>query len=165
MIEVPWECVHQSLAAKLKRKPYVNFVEGNWEGEVSRVSTTNKELPLIYHQYQQLALKVLNKHHHYESETQAYDALDKEEGIVECFGHWRYNDQYHLLLEWGSYDLEEFFQIHAPPTTTDGILQFWDAMGTIIQALSKIHRLGTLNHGSSRKAKTYFYGLVLCITP
>ena len=35
MIEVPWECVHQSLAAKLKRKPYINYdADGNWEGEV-----------------------------------------------------------------------------------------------------------------------------------
>ena len=113
---------------------------------------------LINDQYQQLALKVLDRKELYEIETQAYDALYEEEGIVECFGHWQYNDQYHLLLEWGSYDLEEFFQIHAPPTTTDSIIQFWDAMGTIIQALSKIHRLGTSNHVSSKNAKTYYYG-------
>jgi len=35
MIEVPWECVHRSLAVKVKRKPYDNYDEdGKWEGQV-----------------------------------------------------------------------------------------------------------------------------------
>ena len=40
MIEVPWECVHQRLADKLKRKPYANYdSDTNWVGEVRQNSS------------------------------------------------------------------------------------------------------------------------------
>ena len=80
------------------------------------------------------------------------------EGIVQCLGYYTVElpsnrTEYHLLLEWGSYDLADFFRLYSPPSTTDGILQFWRAISSIVYALSKIHYLEI--HNDDHRAVYY----------
>ncbi len=103
---------------------------------------------------------MLDRRKLYDNETRAYKALEKEDGIVKCLGFWVFietsgSEEYHLLLEWGSYDLAEFFLLYPSPTTADSILQFWDRLSSITHALTKIHQLVSSNHDGT---KTTYYG-------
>ena len=96
----------------------------------------------------------------YEVETRAYRALETTDGTVQCLGFWTFKTapdkiEYHLLLEWGTYDLADFFRLYPSPTTTEGILQFWKGLLSIVHALSKIHTLEVPNDDHT---KTIYYG-------
>ncbi|KAK9802150.1 hypothetical protein SCARD494_00083 [Seiridium cardinale] len=124
MIEVPSECVPPSLASKLKRTPHKTE----------------------YGEAQLLTLKVVQHQQSYDHEIVAYSALAEKEGILECFGWWKFafddtTEEYHLLLEWGAHDLTEFFRCWPPPTTTDAILQFWEDLLAVVSALGQIHEI------------------------
>jgi hypothetical protein len=106
-------------------------------------------------------LKILEEASLHDDETKAYRALEGVDGIVQCLGSWaiknaprddntdpeelecsnKHKPQYHLLLEWGEYDLAEFFEYYPPPSTGEAILKFWTALYNIVPALSKIHYL------------------------
>ena len=93
-------------------------------------------------------MKVLNNDRRYEMETLAYKALKKKEGIVKCLGHWKIAQssqaaEYHLLLEWGDYDLGEFFRLYPPLSTRHEIVLFWERFSCIVPALARIHKLET----------------------
>ncbi len=64
--------------------------------------------------------------------------------IVQDYGCWEYvvspgKSNYHVLLEWGSYNLEDHFATFALPATVDEIIKFWKCLLGIISALGKIH--------------------------
>ena len=110
-------------------------------------------------QYQQFALKVLGNHEDYEQETWAYSAIERTDAmIVQCLGCWEYalspeETEYHLLLEWGLYDLDDHFALYAPPATGESILQFWKTLLGIFYALRQIHYLEVLH--DNRKVRYY----------
>lgn len=82
----------------------------------------------------------------YEDEQKAYQNLRQEDGIIRCLGSWVMRssiprmDEYYLLLEYGAYDLSEFFSLYPAPSTTEEIIQFWEALSHLPTALGKIHR-------------------------
>jgi hypothetical protein len=98
-------------------------------------------------------LKVLNQRGPYEDEEKAYQHLRQEDGIIRCLGSWVMRlkgpersakwEQYYLLLEYGAYDLSEFFSLYPAPSTTEEIIRFWEALSHLLTALEKIHRCTT----------------------
>ncbi|KAL1880072.1 hypothetical protein Daus18300_001435 [Diaporthe australafricana] len=137
IVEVPRECIPFALAEEIEGPHYTRYNEDGTEGEV-----------------RQFALKVLRHRKPYDDERKAYQNLQKEDGIIRCFGNWvmRLNalenpvkmEEYYLLLEYGAYDLSEFFSLYPAPSTTEEILQFWEGLSHLLTALEKIHGCMTL---------------------
>jgi hypothetical protein len=105
-------------------------------------------------------LKVLKDEKSYKEETRAYRALHDVDGIIQCFGYWSYvkdngETEYHLLLEWGSYDLSDFFRLYPPPTTPNQIRKFWKALLALPFALSMVH---TMKAASDGLLETTYFG-------
>lgn len=50
---------------------------------------------------------------------------------------------YNILLEFGEFDLEEFFAqpSHHPPSLNAEIIEFWNSLGNVAKALQRIHNL------------------------
>jgi hypothetical protein len=95
-------------------------------------------------------LKVLDQREPFEDERKAYQNLRQEDGIIRCLGSWvlrlerpektaKLEEEYYLLLEYGAYDLSEFFSLYPSPSTTEEILRFWEALSHLLTALGKIH--------------------------
>lgn len=55
----------------------------------------------------------------------------------------KWEEEYYLLLEYGAYDLSEFFSLYPSPSTSEEILRFWEALSHLLTALEKIHRCWT----------------------
>ncbi|KAJ0103838.1 uncharacterized protein J7T55_000466 [Diaporthe amygdali] len=136
IIEVPRECIPHTLAKEIEGRHYTRYNEDGTEGEV-----------------RQFALKVLSQQEPFEDEQKAYQHLRKEDGIIRCLGSWVIRlsapnttlkmQEYYLLLEYGAYDLSEFFSLYPAPSTTEEILQFWEALSHLLTALGKIHKCMT----------------------
>lgn len=47
--------------------------------------------------------------------------------------------EYNILLEYGDYDLAEYFQIH-PPVLPQNVQSFWENLFSIATALAKLHK-------------------------
>lgn len=132
IVEVPSECIPSALAEQIGGRQYTRINENGTGGEV-----------------RQFALKVLTRQESYEDEQTAYDNLLQEDGIIRYLGGWVLDNlpkdrierkEYYLLLEFGAYDLSEFFSLYPTPSTTEEIIQFWDALSHLPTALGKIHR-------------------------
>lgn len=48
---------------------------------------------------------------------------------------------YNILLEYGEDDLNEYFIVHSPPTLGREILDFWEKLFQIADALQRVHNL------------------------
>lgn len=96
--------------------------------------------------YDELALKVLHDRQDYEQESWAYGALKGREGIVQCLGFWELQKpfsepEYHLLLEYGSCDLDDYFETYPPPSLPQYITEFWKELKNVAVALDEIHNI------------------------
>jgi hypothetical protein len=95
----------------------------------------------------------------YEQETFAYSALRGREGIVQCLGFWEIKkspkeSEFHLLLEYGYYDLDEYFENFPPPSLPCDIIKFWEELSNVAIALDKIHNMISIVEGRT----TLYYG-------
>lgn len=70
---------------------------------------------------------------------------------------------YHMLLEWGTRDLIQFFQQELPPMLADEIQKFWDNLFAIATTLRGIHDcqikkngVFTPHHGYVRERHTRY---------
>lgn len=59
---------------------------------------------------------------------------------------------HNILLEYGEDDLNEYFFVHSPPTLGREILDFWEKLFQIADALRRVHNLEKkMNNGNSIK--------------
>ncbi|KAL2075033.1 hypothetical protein VTL71DRAFT_8813 [Oculimacula yallundae] len=125
-IEVPYECIPKKILQNVKSKPY-------------KMADNDNEC----HRF---AIKVLTDKKEYEQEYFAYGALKGREGIVQCLGSWELKktaseSEFHLLLEYGHYDLHEYFENYPHPSLPRDIIQFWKDLSRVAVALEKIHNV------------------------
>jgi hypothetical protein len=95
----------------------------------------------------------------YDQETLAYRALRGRTGIVQCLGFWEITkpstaSDFHLLLEYGFYDLNEYFQNYPPPSLPCDVLNFWKGLIHVAVALDEIHNMTDTVEGRT----SYYYG-------
>jgi hypothetical protein len=76
----------------------------------------------------------------------------EQPGMVQYLGVYEIDEQmddgvvertYNILLEFGEHDLLEFFAdpIHHPPHLNEEIIDFWDSLFKVAEALKEIHHL------------------------
>lgn len=138
-IRVPPECIPSRIRKNMRTDPYID-----------------EEIPET--KYHEFALKVLKNEQDYNQETFAYRALEDRTGIVQCLGFWQLKKDfvqrdYHLLLEYGDYDLHEYFETFQPPSLPGDISQFWMDLSSVVYALGKIHNLQDIVEG---KTNSYY---------
>ena len=62
------------------------------------------------------------------------------------FAQVRANDfktEYHILLEYGDFDLEEYFDRHTPPVLPAEIVEFWTSLFEVARAVERVHKIET----------------------
>lgn len=77
-------------------------------------------------------------------ELDAYRHLSGQKGMVEFLGAYTCRDsnnraQYNILLEYGDYDLAEYFFVH-PPVLATNVRDFWHNLFSVANALSSLHK-------------------------
>ncbi|XMA09784.1 hypothetical protein WAI453_002575 [Rhynchosporium graminicola] len=126
-IEIPYGCIPPKILKKVTAKPY-------------KMADDDDE------KYLKFAIKTLRDFKEYQQETFAYIALKGREGIVQCLGFWELTkpsgeSEYHLLLEYGHYDLHEYFEKFPHPSLPQDIIQFWKDLSNVAIALDRIHNM------------------------
>ena len=114
----------------------------------------------------------------YDNERHAFDALREHKGMVQFLADYTHVERRHLdagehsvsspdqqeamtgntfnlLLEFGEFDLDEFFAQRLPPVLQDETDQFWRALFDIADALDGIHNLKVDTHGFVREFHGY----------
>jgi hypothetical protein len=92
----------------------------------------------------------LSKSDSFYIEQEALAELSNDEAkrsIVQYLGSFSYEEErdgrlfktYNLLLEYGEFDLDEYFIEMPPPSTADDIIAFWRNLFDIADALMFIH--------------------------
>ncbi|KAI8951168.1 hypothetical protein F4801DRAFT_578708 [Xylaria longipes] len=101
----------------------------------------------------------------YKIEKNAFNGIGSEQDMIKCLGTVQCFDDrqtlhdlntnpqqrsYNILLEYGEDDLNEYFFVHSPPTLGREILDFWEKLSQIADALRRVHNLEKkMNNGSS----------------
>lgn len=103
----------------------------------------------------------------YKIEKNAFNGIGNEQDMIKCLGTVqcvedpqtsydpKTNPQrrsHNILLEYGEDDLNEYFFVHSPPTLGREILDFWEKLFQIADALRRVHNLEKkMNNGNSIK--------------
>ncbi|KAI0418430.1 hypothetical protein F5X98DRAFT_386292 [Xylaria grammica] len=92
----------------------------------------------------------------YKKEKNAFNGIANEQDMIKCLGTIQFTDDpqtsydstislqkgsYNILLEYGEDDLNEYFVVHNPPIVDREILDFWENLFQIADALQRIHNL------------------------
>ncbi|KAI0544117.1 hypothetical protein F4679DRAFT_566078 [Xylaria curta] len=86
----------------------------------------------------------------FNSERNAFHGIRYEKNMIKCLGTVKcaqhpktYEQQrsYNILLEYGEDDLNEYFFVHGPPTLGREIIDFWENLFQIVDALQRVHNL------------------------
>lgn len=106
----------------------------------------------------------------YENEKEAFDALRNQNGIVRLLADYSHAEKmgmdlqvgpvpsgdqeesvttntFNLLLEFGEFDLGEYFAQRLPPVFQGETEEFWRALFDVAEALERIHNLDLDTHG------------------
>ncbi|KAL9021295.1 MAG: hypothetical protein Q9185_001500 [Variospora sp. 1 TL-2023] len=106
----------------------------------------------------------------YENEKEAFDALRNQNGIVRLLADYSHAEKmdmdlqvepvpsgdqeesvttntFNLLLEFGEFDLDEYFAQRLPPVFQGETEEFWRALFDVAEALERIHNLDLDTHG------------------
>lgn len=80
----------------------------------------------------------------YAREVEAFRRLQQdggETGIIGFHGSFTRGDTHNVLLEYADKGtLEDYFQKEIPPVEPEEIIQFWEALFKVIDALRRIHQ-------------------------
>ena len=107
---------------------------------------------LICRQCYSMALKTFTSENKevFNREKQNYLAVEGLEGMVQYLGEYEIEENIdaqgvvctsNLLLEYGDFDLEELFLSQSPPTSFETIVEFWEALFKVAEAVESIHNL------------------------
>jgi hypothetical protein len=86
----------------------------------------------------------------FEWERIAFVGLRGQKGMVQYLGDYSFDDTddrasrtYNILLEFGELDLDEFFadEHSYPPVLTPEIVDFWQSLFEVAEALKRFHNL------------------------
>jgi serine/threonine protein kinase len=81
----------------------------------------------------------------YTREVEAFRRLQQkggDTGIIGFHGSFTRGDSYHVLLEYADKGtLEDYFEKETPPVDPEEIINFWEALFKILDALSRIHQI------------------------
>ncbi|KAI1739728.1 hypothetical protein F4680DRAFT_466241 [Xylaria scruposa] len=92
----------------------------------------------------------------FNSERNAFHGIRYEKNMIKCLGtitwaqyqqlpdHPKTDEQrrsHNILLEYGENDLNEYFYVHSPPTLGREIIDFWENLFQIVDALQRVHNL------------------------
>jgi hypothetical protein len=79
---------------------------------------------------------------YYNTEVGAFRVIGPNSSIIGFRGSFTRGDTYNVLLEYADKGtLEDFFRTQDPPTDGEEIIQFWEALFQIIDALRRIHEV------------------------
>ena len=125
------------------------FIDNRYFPDTVLISGPNFSKADQNRQARAFALKVyrgINARKHFETETLAYQRLKghklRVENIVQFYGGYIQDGKYFLILEYAdSGSLEDVFQQIEKPSTGQEILDFWNEMFGITQALFTIHQI------------------------
>ena len=87
----------------------------------------------------------------FDNEVQAFNALREKEGMVKYLGNfWRdemdgqeqtSKRTYHILLEFGSCDLTDYFVQYFPPLFPADGYEFWNDLCKVVETVKGIHTI------------------------
>jgi serine/threonine protein kinase len=81
----------------------------------------------------------------YAREVEAFRRLQQQggdTGIIGFHGSFTRGDSCHVLLEYADKGtLEDYFEKETPPVDPEEIINFWEALFKILDALSRIHQI------------------------
>ncbi|KFY93298.1 hypothetical protein V500_03785 [Pseudogymnoascus sp. VKM F-4518 (FW-2643)] len=81
---------------------------------------------------------------YYNTEVAAFRNIGLNSNIIEFHGSFTRGDSYNVLLEYADKgNLADYFENESPPSEGEEIIQFWEAMFTLIGALQRIHQVGS----------------------
>lgn len=81
---------------------------------------------------------------YYNTEVAAFRNIGLNSNIIEFHGSFTRGDTYNVLLEYADKgNLADYFKSESPPSEGKEIIQFWEAMFTLIDALRRIHQVGS----------------------
>lgn len=104
--------------------------------------------PLTYSQCYSLAVKSYNSSETaaYQLELDAFEALRHTSGVVKYFGNYtglrgQSLVTHHILLEYGSHDLDEYLAVNFPPVLYRETKAFWESLFEVVETLKGLHTL------------------------
>ncbi|KAJ3578538.1 hypothetical protein NPX13_g2029 [Xylaria arbuscula] len=77
----------------------------------------------------------------YNSERNAFHGLRDEENMIKYLGTVKRAQSYDILLEFGEDDLNQYFVVHSPPALGQEIIDFWENLLQVVDALQRVHSL------------------------
>ena len=96
----------------------------------------------------------------YDNEAEAFRGLKKNSGMIKClfnYSHARDKDEddlgaigvttYNLVLEYGEFDLNQYFHYYLPPVLEKEQLAFWSDLFLVAHAVQGIH---DFEHGNEK---------------
>lgn len=118
---------------------------------------------LITFQCYELALKSYRNQTAFDEEEWAFRGVSNQKGIVQYLGNYSFDEEpgnpssrtHNILLEFGELDLVEFFAETSPPIRNSEIIEFWDSMFKVADALQRFHNL---EHKADDGTVKYFHG-------
>lgn len=155
-VEILEEFIGSSLQRVLERARFAS--DANPSGPVSPLLVlsyfnTSSELLLRYQQPFQgyrLALKTFPHENHdvCKNEISAFAALQENKGMIQYLGSFAQQKdtgiyEHNILLEFGDFDLEEYFELHVPPVLPGEIVRFWTNLFEVARAIEKVHKIAT----------------------
>lgn len=96
----------------------------------------------------------------YEIESQAFQGIRYQQGVVQYLGEYRLqhstihfptHPSYHIMLEYGEMDLDEYLADTYPPVLNEEIREFWEELFSVARTLRRIHHLQYDKRGGNRQ--------------
>lgn len=82
----------------------------------------------------------------FNKECEAYKHLENHKGMVQYLGAYSHRNTHNILLEYGDYDLAEYFGF-SPPVHPVNVCNLWHDLFDIANALSQLHRFSRVRRG------------------
>lgn len=81
---------------------------------------------------------------YYNTEVAAFRHLGLNSSIIRFHGSFTRGDSYNVLLEYADKGtLGDYFKNESPPSEGEEIIKFWETMFELIDALRRIHEVGS----------------------
>lgn len=98
----------------------------------------------------EIAVKSYMEKPTYEIESQAFQGIREQQGVVQYLGEFRLqrptihfpnSPSHHIMLEYGELDLDEYLAETYPPVLNEEIRGFWEEFFSVARTLQNIHHL------------------------
>lgn len=116
----------------------------------SSIITNTNTLAVLMIQCYELAVKSYMDKSTYEIESQAFQGIRDQQGVVQYLGEYRLEHHtlhfpnfpsHHIMLEYGEMDLDEYLAETYPPVLNEEIRGFWEEFFSVARTIQRIHHL------------------------